>query len=249
MITWEKLCEPRCLRLERRSALPTDGDADGIVMQPNAITAILFDSQIDSRGWPDGVAKSVAPVDLIHALAAKGGVERTGTPLGFDCLGELLRGTLSAHAAARNGNPPAEPWKTISNQVGSFFPPRENFRLTPEAETKFTEKLEHDPHDFCGHEVNAGVRKDVRQDGLRREFRDGSRVCHRLSETEPVVRVGGEARGDCGLEKLRAAAKRSTFEQKAEARSCNREGDEKFCSYTSSPLDLLAWLSEKVRNL
>jgi phosphoglucomutase len=78
MITCEKLCEPRCVRLERRSALPTDGDADGTVMQPNAITAILFDSQIDRRGWPNGVAKSVAPADLIHALAGKRGVERTG---------------------------------------------------------------------------------------------------------------------------------------------------------------------------
>jgi cell division protein FtsB len=32
-------------------------------------------------------------------------------------------------------------WKIISNQVGSRCPRRENFRLTPEAKQKFTEKL------------------------------------------------------------------------------------------------------------
>jgi phosphoglucomutase len=31
--------------------------------------------------------------------------------------------------------------KTISNQVGSFFPQRDNFRLTPVVKEKFTEKL------------------------------------------------------------------------------------------------------------
>jgi phosphoglucomutase len=213
MIIFYKLGEPRCLRLERGSALPTDGDAerfgivdtDGAVMQPNSITAILFDSLMESRGW-------------INALAGKSGVERHPTPLGFECVGELihrgqdrdsgearvadcrfaitsqektelLRDCFLAQAVARRGKPLGEPLKTISNQVGSFFPPGENFRLTPEAKTKFTEKLEHDPREFCGHEVSAVVRKD----GLKLVFRDGSWVCYRLSGTEPVVRVCAEA--------------------------------------------------------
>jgi len=36
------------------------------------------------------------------------------------------------------------------NQVGSFHPQRENFRLTPEGKAKFTEKLRFDPREFCG---------------------------------------------------------------------------------------------------
>jgi phosphoglucomutase len=204
-------------------------------MHPNAITATLFASQIDSRSWPNGVA----PAHLIHALAGKRGVERTGLRSVLTASGNLIhrgQGPDRRRRQWRIVHSPSPPrkrrnccgtafrrrpqleagsrrlsrGKTISNQVGSFFPPRENFRLTPEVETKFTEKLEHDPREFCGHEGSAGVRKD----GLRRAFRDGSRVCHRFSETEPVVRVGGEARGDRGLEKPRAAAKRWIFEQK-----------------------------------
>jgi hypothetical protein len=46
----------------------------------------------------------------------------------------------------------------ISNQVGSFFPRRDNFRLTPVVKEKFTEKLRSDPRDFCGREVRRVVR-------------------------------------------------------------------------------------------
>ena len=70
--------------------------------------------------------------------------------------------------------------------------------MTPEVKTKFTEKLKNDPQQFCGQEVSAVVRKD----GLKLVFRDGSRVYHRLSETEPVIRVYHEARSERGREKL-----------------------------------------------
>jgi len=72
----------------------------------------------------------------------------------------ILRGLLRSQAATRPGKSLADPWKTISYQVGSFFPQPENFRLTPEVKTKFTEKLENDPRKYCGHEVSAVVRKD-----------------------------------------------------------------------------------------
>jgi phosphoglucomutase len=98
--------------------------------------------------------------------------------------------------------------KTISNQVGSFFPQRENFLLTPEVKTKFTEKLRSDPKEFCGRPVS----EVVRTDGLKLVFSDGSWVCYRLSGTEPVVRVYTEARSDRGLEKLSTAAKSWIFE-------------------------------------
>jgi phosphoglucomutase len=82
----------------------------------------------------------------------------------------------------------ARPWaqlKALCNQVGSYCPRRENFRLTPEVKEKFTEKLRLDPLEFCGRKVCQGVRTD----GLKLVFDDGSWVCQRLSGTEPVVRV------------------------------------------------------------
>jgi phosphoglucomutase len=211
-------------------------DADGTFLQPNYVIALLFDYLVESRGWKNGVAKSVATTNLINALAKKHGVELYETPVGFKYIGELimqdkiaiggeesaglsirhhvpekdgvLAGLLCCEAVANRGKSLREQLKDISNQVGSFFPQRENFRLTPEVKTKFTEKLKSDPHEFLGHKVSEVVRKD----GLKLVLNDGSWVCYRLSGTEPVVRVYSEARSEEGLKKLSAAAKNWIFE-------------------------------------
>jgi alpha-D-glucose phosphate-specific phosphoglucomutase len=211
-------------------------DADGTFLQPNYVIALLFDYLVESRGWKNGVAKSVATTNLINALAKKHGVELYETPVGFKYIGELimqdkiaiggeesaglsirhhvpekdgvLAGLLCCEAIANRGKSLREQLQEISNQVGSFFPQRENFRLTPEVKTKFTEKLKSDPHEFLGHKVSEVVRKD----GLKLVLSDGSWVCYRLSGTEPVVRVYSEARSEEGLKKLSAAAKNWIFE-------------------------------------
>jgi phosphoglucomutase len=211
-------------------------DADGTFLQPNYVIAILFDYLVESRGWKNGVAKSVATTNLINALAKHHGVELYETPVGFKYIGELimqdkiaiggeesaglsirhhvpekdgvLAGLLCCEAVATRGKTLGEQLKAISNQVGSFYPQRENFRLTAEVKTKFTEKLRSNPREFCGRPVS----QVVRTDGLKLVFDDGSWVCYRLSGTEPVVRAYTEARSDRGLEKLSAAAKSWIFE-------------------------------------
>jgi phosphoglucomutase len=211
-------------------------DADGTFLQPNYVIALLFDYLVESRGWKNGVAKSVATTNLINALAQAHGVELHETPVGFKYIGELimqdkiaiggeesaglsirhhvpekdgvLAGLLCCEAVAKRGKTLGEQLKAISNQVGSFFPQRQNFRLTPEVKEKFTEKLKVDPKEFCGHPVG----QVVRTDGLKLVFSDGSWVCYRLSGTEPVVRVYTEARSERGLEKLSTAAKHWIFE-------------------------------------
>jgi phosphoglucomutase len=224
--------------------IATDGDADrfgivdedGTFLQPNYVIAILFDYLVESRGWKNGVAKSVATTNLINALAKAHGVELHETPVGFKYIGELimqdkiaiggeesaglsirhhvpekdgvLAGLLCCEAVARRGKSLGEQLKAISDKVGSFYPKRENFRLTPEVKAKFTEKLRSDPREFCGHPVS----EVVRTDGLKLVFNDGSWVCYRLSGTEPVVRAYTEARSERGLEKLSTAAKSWIFE-------------------------------------
>lgn len=224
--------------------IATDGDADrfgivdsdGTFLQPNYVIALLFDYLVESRGWKNGVAKSVATTNLINALARKYDVELHETPVGFKYIGELimqdkiaiggeesaglsirhhvpekdgvLAGLLCCESVACRGKSLGEQLKIISNQVGSFFPQRENFRLTPEVKTKFTEKLKSDPREFCGHKVSEVVRKD----GLKLVLDDGSWVCYRLSGTEPVVRAYSEARSQSGLEKLSTAAKSWIFD-------------------------------------
>jgi phosphoglucomutase len=211
-------------------------DADGTFLQPNYVIALLFDYLVESRGWKNGVAKSVATTNLINAIAKARGVELFETPVGFKYIGELimqdkiaiggeesaglsirhhvpekdgvLAGLLCCEMVAKRGKPLGEQLKALCNHVGSYYPQRENFRLTPEVKDKFTEKLRSDPREFCGHQVSEVVRKD----GLKLIFEDGSWVCYRLSGTEPVVRVYSEARSDQGLEKLSAAAKQWIFE-------------------------------------
>jgi len=224
--------------------IATDGDADrfgivdsdGTFLQPNYVIAVLFDYLVESRGWKNGVAKSVATTNLINALAEFHGVELHETPVGFKYIGELimqdkiavggeesaglsirhhvpekdgvLAGLLCCEAVARRGRSLGDQLKAVCNQVGSYYPQRENFRLTPEVKAKFTEKLRSDPRDFNGRTVS----QVVRTDGLKLVFSDGSWVCYRLSGTEPVVRVYTEARSEKGLEALSAAAKHWIFE-------------------------------------
>jgi phosphoglucomutase len=79
--------------------IATDGDADrfGIVdqdgrfLQPNYIIALLFDYLVESRGWRNGVGKSVATTNLISALAEHHRVELHETPVGFKYIGELIK--------------------------------------------------------------------------------------------------------------------------------------------------------------
>jgi phosphoglucomutase len=243
----DHLLETLRQKMKERGAvigIATDGDADrfgivdsdGTFIQPNYVIALLFDYLVESRGWKNGVAKSVATTNLINALAKAHGVQLYETPVGFKYIGELimqdkiaiggeesaglsirhhvpekdgvLAGLLCCEAVAKRGKSLREQLKTISDKVGSFFPLRQNFRLTDEVKKKFTEKLRQDPQGFCGQKVS----EVVRTDGLKLVLSDGSWVCYRLSGTEPVVRVYTEARSESGVEKLSAAAKQWIFD-------------------------------------
>ncbi len=223
--------------------IATDGDADrfgivdqdGTFIQPNYIVALLFDYLVETRGWKNGVGKSVATTNLINALAEKHKIELHETPVGFKYIGELIKqdkiviggeesaglsirhhvpekdgvlaGLLCCEMVARRGTSLGKQLEAIFAKVGSFYPLRENFRLTAEVKGKFTEKLRSDPAEFCG----SRVAQVVRTDGLKLILADGSWVCYRLSGTEPVVRLYSEARSREDLRKLSTAAKAWIF--------------------------------------
>jgi len=219
--------------------LATDGDADrfgivdadGTFIQPNYVIALLFDYLVETRGWRNGVAKSVATTNLINALADYHKVELFETPVGFKYIGELINqdkiaiggeesagltirghvpekdgviaGLLVAEMVATRGKSLSAQLQELFAKVGSFYPVRENFRLTPEVKARFTEKLGTDPTELSGRKVVSVVRTD----GLKLILEDGSWVCYRLSGTEPVVRAYTEARNEADMEALSAAAK------------------------------------------
>jgi phosphoglucomutase len=219
-------------------AIATDGDADrfgvvdgdGTFIQPNYIIALLFDYLVQTRGWKNGVAKSVATTNLINALAEYYKVPLYETPVGFKYIGALidedkitiggeesagltirghvpekdgvLAGLLVAEMVATRGASLGAQLQELFAKVGSYYPVRENFRLTEAQKAAFTEKLGTDPKELGGRKVA----KVVRTDGLKVILEDGSWVCYRLSGTEPVVRAYTEARSEHDMQALRAAA-------------------------------------------
>src|ERR1700733_7937554 len=156
-------------------------DADGTFIQPNYIVGLLFDYLVETRGWKNGVAKSVATTNLINALAKYHKVELHETPVGFKYIGELIKqdkiciggeesaglsiryhvpekdgilaGLLCCEAVARRGKSLGEQLKELFVKVGSSYPQRENFRLTAEVKEKFTGKLKLQPREFNGRKV------------------------------------------------------------------------------------------------
>jgi len=207
-------------------------DADGTFIQPNYVIALLFDYLVETRGWKNGVAKSVATTNLINAVADYHKVQLYETPVGFKYIGELINedkiaiggeesagltirghvpekdgviaGLLVAEMVAVRGKSLGVQLKELFGKVGSFYPVRENFRLTPELKAAFTEKIKADPTDLSGRKVI----QVVRTDGLKLILEDGSWVCYRLSGTEPVVRAYTEARSEQDMEALKAAAEK-----------------------------------------
>ena len=219
-------------------AIATDGDADrfgvvdgdGAFIQPNYVIALLFDYLVETRGWRNGVAKSVATTNLVNALAEHHKIQLYETPVGFKYIGELinqdkiaiggeesagltirghvpekdgiLAGLLVAEMVAVRGASLGAQLQQLFGKVGSYYPVRENFHLTPERKAAFTEKLKADPRELGGRKV-AQV---VRTDGLKLILDDGSWVCYRLSGTEPVVRAYTEARSEKDMQALRTVA-------------------------------------------
>ena len=232
-------CKAKMQETGAAIGIATDGDADrfgivdrdGTFIQPNYVIALLFDYLVETRGWKNGVAKSVATTNLVNALAEKHGIPLYETPVGFKYIGELiiqdkiaiggeesagltirghvpekdgvLAGLLVAEMVAVRRSSLGEQLSQLFAKVGSFYPLRENFRLTPEVKEKFTEKVKTDPVELGGRKV-AQV---VRTDGLKLILADGSWVCYRMSGTEPVVRVYSEARKESDSEPLSQAAK------------------------------------------
>ena len=219
--------------------LATDGDADrfgildrdGAMLSPNYVIALLFDYLVESRGWRNGVGKSVATTNLVDAVAASYGIPLHETPVGFKYIGELIKqdsiaiggeesaglsirhhvpekdgiiaGLLVAEMVAVRQRSLAEQLQALFAKVGSFYPLRENFPLTGETALKLSEKLASAPATLGGRKVA----RIVRTDGLKLVLDDGAWALFRPSGTEPVVRLYIETRTLQDQSALLAAAR------------------------------------------
>jgi phosphoglucomutase len=214
--------------------LATDGDADrfGIIdsngefITPNQLVALLTDYLAESRGWKQGVARSVATSHLVDRVAKTRGLELYETPVGFKFIGELINNNkiilggeesaglsirghipekdgilaclLAAEAVASRGASLTEQLKELTGRVGTLESGRIGVKLTPEIAAKLQEKLSREPSDIGGKKIE----RINRTDGVKYIFADESWMLMRPSGTEPMVRIYAESESKKDLDHL-----------------------------------------------
>jgi phosphoglucomutase len=211
--------------------LATDGDGDrfGIIdsggefITPNELIALLSDYLAESRGWMEGIARSVATSHLVDRVAESRGLKLYETPVGFKFIGELINKDeiilggeesaglsikghypekdgilaclLAAEAVAVRGMSLTEQLNELYDRVGKLESGRIGVKLTDEIAKSLKEKLSQEPSEIGGKKIN-------RIDGVKFIFADKSWMLMRPSGTEPMVRIYAESENKKDLEVL-----------------------------------------------
>ncbi len=214
--------------------LATDGDGDrfgiidsnGAFITPNQLVALLTDYLAESRGWKQGVARSVATSHLVDRVAKDRGLKLYETPVGFKFIGELInkdeiilggeesaglsiRGhypekdgilacLLAAEAVAARQTSLTEQLNELYTRVGKLESGRIGVKLTPEVTAKLKEKLAQEPTEIGGRRVE----NINRMDGVKFLFENNAWMLMRPSGTEPMVRIYAESEDKADLEDL-----------------------------------------------
>ncbi len=214
--------------------LSTDGDGDrfgvidsnGQFITPNQIVTLLADYLAESRGWKEGVARSVATTHLIDRVAKDRGLKIHETPVGFKFIGELINKDqiiiggeesaglsikghypekdgilaclLAAEAVAARGASLTEQFDELTGRIGRLESGRISVRLTEEIASSLKDKLSQEPSKIGGRNVE----NINRMDGVKFLFADESWMLMRPSGTEPVVRIYAESESKEDLEVL-----------------------------------------------
>lgn len=214
--------------------LATDGDGDrfgvidsnGELITPNQLIALLADYLAESRGWNEGIARSVATSHLVDRVAESRGLRLHETPVGFKFIGELINRNeiilggeesaglsikghypekdgllaclLAVEAVAARGAGLTEQFEELTGRIGNLHSGRIGVKLTPEIAKSLPEILDKEPAEIGGRKIT-----DVnRLDGVKFLFEDGAWMLMRPSGTEPLVRIYAESEDESDLEKI-----------------------------------------------
>lgn len=214
--------------------IATDGDGDrfgvidanGKFITPNQLVALLTDYLAESRGWTNGVARSVATSHLVDRVAKERNIKLYETPVGFKFIGELINkdeiilgGEESAGLSIRGHYPEkdgilacllaaeavtarqaslTEQLNELYRRVGKLESGRIGLKLTPEVADKLKAKLEEEPSEIGGRKVES----INRMDGVKFLFENNAWMLMRPSGTEPMVRIYAESESTEDLENL-----------------------------------------------
>ena len=220
--------------------LATDGDGDrfgvidanGEFITPNRLVALLTDYLEESRGWTNGVARSVATSHQVDRVAKARGIKLYETPVGFKYIGELINndeiilgGEESAGLSIRGHYPEkdgilacllaaeavAERQTTLTEQLNELYrrdgkleSGRIGVKLTPDVAAKLKDKLAQEPTDIAGRRIE----NINRLDGVKFLFENNAWMLLRPSGTEPMVRIYAESESQSDLDSLLEAGKR-----------------------------------------
>jgi phosphoglucomutase len=186
----------------------------------------LTDYFAESRGWTQGVARSVATSHLVDRVARERGLTLHETPVGFKYIGELInrdeiilggeesaglsiRGhypekdgilacLLAAEAVAARGKSLSEQLTELYGRVGKLESGRIGVKLTPDVSAKLKEKLQQEPSSIGGRKIDSINRID----GVKFLFENNAWMLMRPSGTEPMVRIYAESENINDLEDL-----------------------------------------------
>ena len=219
--------------------LATDGDSDrfgvidsnGQFITPNQLIALLTDYLAESRGWTEGVARSVATSHLVDRVAKERNLTVHETPVGFKYIGELINkdaiilgGEESAGLSIKGHYPEkdgilacllaieavtvrqatlTEQLEHLYQRVGKLENARIGVKLTPDVASKLKEKLSQEPGELSGRKID----KINRMDGVKFLFANGSWMLMRPSGTEPLVRIYAESESRKDVQTLLDAGK------------------------------------------
>ena len=202
-------------------------DEDGEFVEPNIIFPLLYNYYIEGKGIKGDAARSVATSALLDRIARHYGFKVLETPVGFKYLGKLISEekvviageessglTVIGHTPDKDGiytcllvlemlSYYKKPLKTLVKDLLKKFGPIYTKRINvPVDKEKFKaeidEKMEKFPNVFEGKKVTG---KNT-TDGYKVFFDDDSWLLARLSGTEDLMRIYGEADTEENLDVL-----------------------------------------------
>lgn len=193
-------------------------DEDGEFIEPNVIFPLLYNYYFEGKGIKGDVARSVATTALVDRIARHYGFKTIETPVGFKYLGKLIAEnkvvmageessglTVGGHAPDKDGiytcllviemlsfykRPLKELVTELLKKFGPIYTKRINVPVDREKlKSKIENKMKEFPSIFEGKKV-IGTNNI---DGHKVFFDDDSWLLARLSGTEDLMRIYGEA--------------------------------------------------------
>ncbi|MFA5074404.1 MAG: phosphoglucomutase/phosphomannomutase family protein [Nitrospirota bacterium] len=196
-------------------------DAEGSLIQPHQILALILDYLCRTRHWKGGAARSLATSHLIDAVAKKHGIEVYETGMGFKEIGDLLvQGkilfggeenaglTVKDHIPEKDGilacmlvaecvaaerKSLKELLKQLSKEVGSISHTHVSVSFQETDRKSIQQRLNQPRNEFGGLRVKG---KKTTADGIKYMLEDDSWVLIWIADKEPAARVYAEGLSD-----------------------------------------------------